>query len=330
VVVTAQSTLPPAQFLGQNETLTSNKISIQLTNAEGASVTNVTATIAQNSAAALQNIKTLTFFIEGATVAGTYASAATEICNRTVTNTTPNCTFNPGEINIAAGSNAVLTVETTGPTAGNTVQPDPTNDTLNVNVLQASGVTIKGTDSGITVNDVSDTATFTGRTLTPLDGQLRVVAKATGAASILPGTTDMPIGNFDLIVGSGSNVQLNALGGFCNTNDLGNVIGTDTCADGDAIDLAIDGTVQVTSAIANNPLPDYDFTVLTLLMTSGTHDYELRVDATGCGTNENIQLTMDTFNFTINAIAYTGLAARLADLNTFAANNMTFESNLCG
>jgi len=324
VITTAQSTLPPQQFLGQNETLTANKVSVQLTNAEGASLTNVTATITQASAAALQNIRTVKFFIEGATVAGTYASAATEICSRTVTNLTPNCTFNPGDIEVAAGSNAVITVEATGPTAGNTVQPDPANDTLTVDVVNQTGITMKGLDSGITVNDASVLATFAGRTLTPLDGQLRVVAKATGAASILPGQTDMPIGNFDLIVGSGSNVQLNALGGFCNTNDTANV-----CANGDNIDLVIDGTVQSTTTLANNPNTDYEFTPLTLLNVPGTRDYELRVDATDCSTND-IQLTMDQYDFTINGVAYTGLASELADLNTFANNNMTFESNLCG
>ncbi len=322
VITTAQSTLPPQQFLGQNETLTGNKVSVQLTNAEGASLTNVAATITQNSAAALQNIKTVKFFIEGATVAGTYASAATEICSRTVTNVTPNCTFNPGQIKVAAGSNAVITVEATGPNAGDSNQPDPTNDTLSVDVVNQTGITMKGLDSGITVNDAAGLTTFTGRVLTPLNGQLRVVSKATGAASILPGQTDMPIGNFDLIVGSGSNIQLNALGGNCNTNDAAAV-----CLGTDNIDLVIDGTVQATVAIAASA---YVFPGLTLLNTSGTHDYELRVDATGCSTNDNIQLTMNQYDFTIGGVAYTTLAARLADLNTFAANNMTFESNLCG
>ncbi len=320
-----------------HEDMSIDTLIVNLRDDDDGDATNGAPGTASSATFSLNEINTVIWKIEGATVNGVASSAEQTICTRTVTGTglvrTLTCNFADNTVIIGASQTALVTIYSVGNTLGNIgngttpVNDDVWTDITTTASALTSNIVMKGSESQTLV--VSGAAEIDGRTLTPAGAQLRIVNKSIPSTT-QPGQNDMVLAKRDVIVG-GANVTLNEVGGQCTTSDAVNVCraGTDT------IDLVLDNTViAAAGALAAGVV--YDHTGLTSLLTVGTHDLQSRLDAPACSTSDTVQLSTNEFAFTVGgqsfASAGPGLfpVTVLADFNTFGSNNMTHPSNLCG
>lgn len=337
--------LQPSQIIGPSEQLKIYTLTTSASIHEDQNLNTFALTLTKGSNALASDLATITVKAEGYTVSGTAAAAETTICTRTVTGASPvtiSCVFSSNQVKLLAGQTGIITVYATGNSLGSIGNDStPTDGIITpsvtiTNSTATSQILFKGSQSQTLVANSANTGAVNGRVVTPAGAQVRVVNKSIPSTT-LPGQANMVLGKMDLII-SGTSITLTDLAGTCLTN------ATDVCDGTSAnstVTAALDSTV-LTHVSAVNAQPTWsDDGSLSQLVTVGTHDLELRLTETDCGTGENVQLVTNEFGFTVAGVptvtqsfASAGAGAFpvtiLPDFNSQAGNVLTHPSNLCG
>jgi len=336
----------PNQIIGPNEQLKVMTISVSASIHENQSLNRLRITLTAGDLALLTDLSTLVFKGEGFTINGASAAAETTFCTRTVTSGTIDCQLNDNDVVLGAGQTGNITVYATGNSLGSIGNDDaPANGTitpsLDLDTDSDSQVIFKGAESQALVFNTTDPAAANGRVLTPAGATVRLVNKNL-PSTFLPGGANMVLGKMDLIVGSNA-ITFLELSGECNTSTPASVC----LAASDTVTVALDNTVMAGGAnlaLAGASPSTFDGSVITdTLVSTGTHDLELRLtdNGTTCTTNQTVYLATTEFGFSVQGVpgvtqsfASAGSGAFpntiLPDMNTQAGFRLAHPTNSCG